>query len=39
MINLTKNLYIINKKMKENEKELVDLDEEGKIRIIMIMKI
>jgi glucosamine-6-phosphate deaminase len=31
MINLTKNLYIINKKMKENEKELVDLDEEGNV--------
>jgi glucosamine-6-phosphate deaminase len=31
MINLTKNLYIINKKMKDNEKELVDLDEEGNV--------
>jgi glucosamine-6-phosphate deaminase len=31
MIKLTKNLYIINKKMKENEKELVDLDEEGNV--------
>ena len=31
MINLTKNLFIINKKMKENEKELVDLDEEGNV--------